>query len=105
MKAPRNDTLPLDADAIFVLGRRHRERVGPHQRSSAARGLNADRNVLTGLVVYQTGPVGGLQFQRADKCRFILDMSDAKHTPAIGQFTGTESLLRLLPIARHERTG
>src|SRR5580692_917011 len=51
MKVSRNDTLPLDADTIFVLGRRHRERVGPDQRSFAARRLDADRNMLTGSVV------------------------------------------------------
>src|SRR5438874_622496 len=102
MKAPRNDTLPLDADTIFVLGRGHRERVGPNQWSFAASRLDADGNMLTGLVVNQTGPVGGLQFQRTDKCRFILDMSDTKHAPAIGQFSCADSPFGLLPIARHK---
>src|ERR1700747_222941 len=102
MKAPRNDTLPFNADAIFVLRRGHRERVGPDQRSCAARRLDTDWNMLAGQVAYQTAPVGRLQFQRTGKSRFILDMTDPKHTPAIGQFIGMESLFRLLPIARHK---
>ena len=58
--------------------------------------------MLAGQVAYQTVPVGRLQFQRTGKNRFILDMTDPKHTPAIGQFTSTESLFGLLPIARHK---
>jgi hypothetical protein len=58
--------------------------------------------MLAGEVAYQTAPVGRLQLQRTGKSRLILDMTNPKHTPTIGQFTVTESLFSLLSIARHK---